>query len=251
MTITALGLIQTNIRFNFIPQVNVSPAVSHVYNSLLARSLTDSKVATCIAAGRINYGSSMKIKCLLTLFLCLLACRVAHAQDVAVKTNLLDDVTLTLNGGVEVKTAPKWTVDLSGNLNAWTVDNRRWKHWLVQPEARYWFCDAFSGHFVGGHLLGGQYNWGNLNLPFKFLGTDFSQLKDYRHQGWMAGAGVVYGYSWIINRHWNIEAVIGLGWVYTRYDVYECADCGKKVKSRQPHNYVGPTKVAIDLVYTF
>ena len=48
---------------------------------------------------------------------------------------------------------------------------------FAQPEARYWFCQAYSGHFVGAHLLGGQYNYGNLDMPFKFLGTDFRKLK--------------------------------------------------------------------------
>ena len=192
----------------------------------------------------------MKIKYLIAFLLMLAAVPVARSQSVALKSNLLYDATLTLNGGVEVKFAPKWTGDLSANLNAWTVDNRRWKHWLVQPEARYWFCDAFSGHFVGAHLLGGQYNWGNLNMPFTFLGTDFSKLKDYRYQGWMVGAGIAYGYSWILNRHWNIEAEIGVGWVYTRSDVFECADCGQRVQKNVPHNYVGPTKIAINLIYT-
>ena len=175
----------------------------------------------------------------------------AASQSVAVKTNLLYDALLTLDGGVEVKLAPKWTAELTGNINAWPVDNHRWKQWMVQPEARYWFCQAFSGHFVGAHLLGGQYNFGNLGTDFKFLGTDFSLLKDHRLQGWMVGAGVAYGYSWIINRRWNIEAEIGLGWVYTRYSKYECDNCGKKVESNRPHNYVGPTKAAVNLIYTF
>lgn len=193
----------------------------------------------------------MKTKLFALLLMCLLAPAAARGQNVAVKTNLLYDATLTLNGGVEARLAPKWTLDVSANLNAWAINDHRWKHWLVQPEARYWFCDAFSGHFVGAHLIGGQYNFGNLDMPFKFLGTDFGKLKDHRYQGWMGGAGIVYGYSWILNRHWNIEAVIGVGWVYTRSDVYECADCGRKVRSSQPHNYVGLTKAAIDLVYTF
>ena len=193
----------------------------------------------------------MKFKILFTLFLSLLVFGTANAQKVALKTNLLYDVALSPNIGIEAKLAPKWTFDLSGNINAWAVDNKRWKHWLVQPEARYWFCEAFSGHFVGAHLLGGQYNFGNLDMPFKFLGTDYRKLKDYRFQGWMVGAGIAYGYSWILDRHWNIEAEIGIGWVYTRYDKYECADCGQKVDSDHPHNYVGPTKAAINLVYTF
>lgn len=177
---------------------------------------------------------------------------VASAQDWSVKTNLLSDATLSPAGSVEVTVAPQWSVELSGSLNAWTLsEGKRWKHWGVQPEARYWFCRPYAGHFVGAHLLGGQYNIGGLDADFMFLGTDFGKLKDYRFQGWFAGAGVAYGYSWIIDRHWNIEAEIGLGWTYTRYDRFECRDCGKRLESNRPHNYVGPTKAAINLVYVF
>ncbi|MDE6134573.1 MAG: DUF3575 domain-containing protein [Muribaculaceae bacterium] len=185
------------------------------------------------------------------VILILLAGFNVSAQNVALKTNLLYDATLTLDGGIEVKTHPRWTVELTGNLNAWSINNRHWKQWNLQPEIRWWLCEAFSGHFFGAHLIGGQYNFGHLPFNFKFLGTDFSQLRDYRFQGWMGGAGLAYGYSWILNRHWNIEAEIGLGWIYTRYDKFECADCGQKVDEKHPHNYVGPTKAAINLIYTF
>lgn len=39
------------------------------------------------------------------------------AQKVAVKTNLLYDVTTTLNLGFEFRVVPKWTIDVSGNYN--------------------------------------------------------------------------------------------------------------------------------------
>ena len=45
----------------------------------------------------------------------------ASAQEVAVKTNLIYDATLTINAGVEARLAPKWTFDLSGNFNGWKV----------------------------------------------------------------------------------------------------------------------------------
>lgn len=38
------------------------------------------------------------------------------AQKVVVKTNLLYDVTTTMNLGVELGLSPKWTLDLSANL---------------------------------------------------------------------------------------------------------------------------------------
>lgn len=191
------------------------------------------------------------IKALLLCGIALLAVN-AKAQDVAIKTNLLYDATTTANAGIEVAIAPKWTFDLSANLNAWRYsEGRQWRHWLAQPEARYWLCNTFAGHFFAAHLIGGQYNFGHLDLPFSFLGSDFRNLKDKRYQGWFAGAGIAYGYSWILNRHWNIEAEIGIGWAYTRYDTFNCAGCHKKIESDRSHNYFGPTKAAVNLVYTF
>lgn len=187
------------------------------------------------------------------IFLCFVLGVVSvGAQGVAIKTNLLYDLTATVNAGVEVGLSPKWTLDVSGNYNAWTLSHdRKWKHWLVQPEARYWFCDRFAGHFLGFHLLGGQYNIGGLKNGIKFLGTDFSQLSDHRFQGWMAGAGVAYGYTWVLGRYWNLEAEIGLGYIYSRYDKFECAGCGEKTETGQPHHYLGPTKAAVNLIYVF
>lgn len=191
-----------------------------------------------------------------TLFAILIAvaaiCPRLSAQNVVIKSNILYDALATANAGVEFKVAPLWTVDLSGNLNLWKLSHQRqWRHWMFQPEIRRWFCNTFSGHFIGAHLLGGQYNIGNVDLPFSFLGTDFSVLKDTRAQGWYVGAGIAYGYDWILSRHWTIEAEIGFGWIYTRFDRYPCANCGRKIDDNRAHNYVGPTKAAINIVYAF
>jgi len=175
-----------------------------------------------------------------------------RAQDVALKTNLLADGFLNPNLGIEIGLAPKWTMDVTGQLNAWTLSHqRRWKHWAVQPEARYWFCDRFAGHFVGVHAHAGQFNMGGFDGMVRLPGTDARKLKDARYQGWFAGAGVAYGYDWILGRHWNLEAEIGVGYSYTRYDRFRCAGCGKKMEAGMTHHYFGPTKVAVNLVYLF
>ena len=193
-----------------------------------------------------------KLSCLLLLAMALFLVQEAKAQKVALKTNIVYDVTANVNAGIELGLAPKWSLDVSGNFNAWDMSHgRKWKHWLVQPEFRYWFCDRFSGHFLGFHLHGGQYNVGGLKNSISFLGTDFSRLSDSRFQGWFAGAGLAYGYSWILNEHWNLEAEIGFGYSYTRFDTFECVGCGRKVEEDADHHYVGPTKAAINLVYLF
>ncbi len=183
---------------------------------------------------------------MLSLFSC------AGAQNVAVKTNLLSDVVLNPNIGIEAGLAPKWTLDVIGQFNAWELSHdRKWKHWAVQPGVRYWLCDRFGASFFGFHLHGGQYNIGGFDGRYNLFGTDARKLKDSRYQGWFVGAGISYGYAWILNRHWNLEAEIGFGYSYTRYDRFRCSGCGKRVETNKPHHYVGPTKAAINLVYLF
>lgn len=180
-----------------------------------------------------------------------LAIPAANAQDVALKTNLINDIALSPNIGVEVGLAPKWTLDMTAEMNLWKVDGRSWKHLYFQPEARYWFCQRFSGHFIGFHALGGIYNFGKLNLPFNMLGSNLKELKDKRYQGWAVGAGVVYGYAWPLHKHWNIEAALGIGWLYTRFDSYPCQICGTKIDRNKSHNYFGPTKLSVAVEYIF
>jgi len=195
------------------------------------------------------------MKRIILLLAVVVSCAVfqsAWAQSVAIKTNLLADGLLSPNIGIETGLAPKWSLDVSGQFNGWTLSHgRRWKHWAVQPEARYWFCDRFAGHFIGVHAHGGQYNIGGVDGKVNFLGTDARKLKDARYQGWFAGAGIAYGYAWILGRHWNLEAEIGIGYSYTRYDRFRCAGCGKRTESDKAHHYVGPTKAAVNLVYLF
>lgn len=127
---------------------------------------------------------------LFALITFLIAGMSVSAQKIAVKTNLLYDVTTTLNVGAEFRVAPKWSIDVSGNYNPFNLgDDRKMKHWLVQPEARYWFCEAFNGHFLALHALGGGFNVADMDLKI------FPSFKDYRYQGNMYGVGVATAIS--------------------------------------------------------
>ena len=81
------------------------------------------------------------------LALLLASVNTSHAQKWAVKSNLLYDATATINLGVEAALGHRVTLDVSGNYNPWKFGDARWKHWLVQPEVRYWLCESFNGHF--------------------------------------------------------------------------------------------------------
>lgn len=168
----------------------------------------------------------------------------AEAQ-ISLKNNLLYDASLTPNIGMEVGLARKWTFDATFGLNPWTFnDNKKWRHWLVQPEARYWFCEKFNGHFVGLHLMGGEFNAGGVKFPFGIAPC----LHHNRYEGWYAGGGLVYGYQWPVSRHFSVETVIGLGYDYLKYKKFPCEHCGTQTGEGH-YNYIGPTKVALNMIY--
>ena len=183
---------------------------------------------------------------MITLLVALLSGTVS-AQRLAVKSNLLYDITSTINLGVEYEVAPRWTLEMSANYNPWSFsDNKKMKLWMLQPEARYWLCSGFSGHFFGAHLLGGEFNYGGM-LPFGIT-PSLSGLGSKRYQGWMAGAGIGYGYNWVLGKRWNLEATLGVGYIHFGYDRFECKTCGDKLGSGSK-NYLGPTKAGISLIY--
>lgn len=189
-------------------------------------------------------------KFIILVFTVIASTIACNAQKAALKTNLISDAVTTPNLGIEFRMAPKWTFDISGQVNAWNIAGRRWRHWMVQPEARVWICEAFQGSFFGLHAIGGQFNIGNISKAFDFLGQHFSELKHHRYQGWGAGAGIAYGYDWILAKHWNLEFEIGVGVIYTVYDKYPCAVCGTK-EGDGHHWYYGPTKLSLAIEYVF
>ena len=76
----------------------------------------------------------------------------------------------------------------------------------------------------------------------------FGGFHSKRYDGYLVGAGVSWGYDWILSRHWNIEAQIGFGINYTWYkesDRLPCYKCGID----KDKTFFSPTKLAISLVY--
>lgn len=103
------------------------------------------------------------------------------------------------------------------------------KHWLVQPEVRWWSCTRFSGHFVGLHAHGGGYNWGGM-LPWAI--RPGSDLRDHRYQGFSlsvrASATAITG-CWATR--WGLEATVGVGYAYLR--LRQISVCEMRPENRQ------------------
>lgn len=188
-----------------------------------------------------------KVFCLFCLGILLTLCET-QAQTFALKTDLLKWGTASLNIEPEVKVGKRSTLALGISWNPWTFKesekNMKWKHLLVQPEYRYWFCNAFEGHFLGIHPFYARFNAGNVNLPFGI----WSGLDDYRYQGNLFGAGIGYGYQWILSKRWSMETELGLGFGYVDADHYACEKCGLKLDETKKFTFM-PTKISLSFIY--
>lgn len=183
---------------------------------------------------------------MMAIALCLLPVSNACAQRLAVKTNLFADALASPNIEVEALVASRWTLGLAMHYQPFAPDdNRRWKHWLLQPEARHWLCTPFAGHFWGVHLMGGRFNVGGVHLPLQLL----KGAREARYEGWLLGAGISYGYHWLLTSRWGIEASLGVGAAFLRSDRYRYGRCGSKQRNVKNLGYYGPTKAAISVVY--
>ena len=178
------------------------------------------------------------------------------SQKMAVKNNFVYDAFKTPNLSLEYSPGRKWTIDARVGMNFFFYENkasssryktRKFSHWLFQPEARYWTCEAFNGWFWGLHFLGGEMNiWGR-KVPF-VLQKGKSSMKNYRYEGWFLGGGLSVGYQWLLSNRFNLEAAFGIGYVYARYDKYRCVSCGRRM-GKGKADYIGPTQASVSIVY--
>lgn len=200
------------------------------------------------------------------LFVLFLICLNGYSQNLGIKSNLLYDATSTINLGVEFALSDKLTFDISMNLNPWAFTQQRLsasgqvrfqhdaiiQHWMLQPEMRWWLCEKFNGHFFGAHLHGGQFNVGGLTCLPDGWGDADSGIRRNRNEGWFAGAGLLYGYHWILSNRLSLEFALGMGYTYFKYDKYIDYSRVKnpsKDTNRWKMNYFGPTKAGISVIY--
>lgn len=169
------------------------------------------------------------------------------------KTNLLEDAVGTMSIGGEVKLSRRSSLDIQLLWNPWKFkDETMYKQWRVSPEIRWWPAQskawdnrtsALQGHFLGLHIIGGEYNYSNVRLPF----NAFPDLKNYRFEGWFLGGGISYGYRYNISHRFAMEAELGLGVAHVAYHKYACGHCGEHL-GKGSRLYVGPTRAALNLI---
>lgn len=181
------------------------------------------------------------------LLLCLLIGAFSvSAQRVALKHNLLYDVALTPNLALEWRLADRWTMQTEVGFNPFPLSDdveHKWRHVLVDLEAKYWFCTAFARDFIGVNVAYSHFNVAGGSYPIGWL---YSEVKDHRFQGDMVAAGVSYGWHFIVSPHVGFELEAGCDVGYAWYDKFACERCGALLDSER--KWFAVPKAAVNLV---
>ena len=167
----------------------------------------------------------------------------AGAQQVAIKTNLLEDAALLApNLGLEFGLSRHFSIDVRGGINQWSdivsTTTKSMNHWVLSGELRGWLCEKFNGTFFGVYAHYADYNVGDWKVPLVFD-------KEFRFDGTAYGGGVSWGYHWMWAKRWGLEFNLGVGYSLLTYDKYD--KTGKL--GRFQKSYFGPSRAGITLVF--
>ena len=171
---------------------------------------------------------------------------------VAVKTNLLYDVLLVPNLGVEVSFARHWSAGVNVDF-AWWDDakaHRYYRLYGAEVEGKYWLrphgARPMSGHHFGVYAQAAIYDFENGGRGYMGGRPGAAIWKEANY-----GVGVSYGYSWRIVRHLRLDFVVGAGYFGGKMREYHPdEECYVYDRTRQLR-FFGPTKAEVSIVWQF
>lgn len=160
----------------------------------------------------------------------------------ALKTNLLYDVALVPNLGIEFYVGSGWSLTADGMFAWWKTDKKHyyWRVYGGEFSVRKYFGRAAQQKPLSGHHLGlyGQL----LTYDFELGGTGYLSKLSY-------GGGIEYGYSFPIGRRFNLDLGVGVGYLGGEYKKYVPMDDHYVWQQTRQRHWIGPTKAEISLVW--
>lgn len=160
-----------------------------------------------------------------TLFSALLSILPIQAQEVyraegssitvQLRSNGLYDIALCPNIGVELQTDYGLAFQLDYTGAWWNNDakHRYFSNYAFQTELRYYFdkkrIQPYNGHHVGlyAQMITYDFEFGKKGYMCRNLDDTFA-------------IGASYGYSFVLNKHWNLDITAGIAYLHSKYDVY-------------------------------
>ncbi len=169
----------------------------------------------------------------------------------AIKTNLLSDLALIPNIGIEFHLGKGWSIAANWHYAWWHSDRIHW-YWRTYGgdlAVRKYFGNREKNVLLRGHHLGlyGQihtydFELGNMGImggePGGWLGDNFNY-----------GGGLEYGYSFRIARKLNLDLSLGLGYLGGVFHEYKPVDDCYVWQTTKNRHYWGPTKAEVSLVW--
>ena len=170
-------------------------------------------------------------KCFL-IMLFLTSFHLVDAQKLAIKTNLISDVVLAPNIGVELIASNNISVCLNGSVRPWDAPFDKMRFTMINPQLKYWFQRPLCRLYTG--------------IDFLYIDNDI-KIKDTGYKGDAKGIVLLVGYSWILSNQLNFEVGLGLGGLYVNQYKYK----GEKgeFEPNQQKWLLSPTSCSVSFVY--
>ncbi len=167
-------------------------------------------------------------------------------KNIALKTNLLYDVALVPNVGLEVSLSNHLSVAANWMYAWWSIDTKHyyWRIYGGDLEMKYWLKGSdktgrkFTGHHIGAYC-------GILTYDFETGG------RGYQGKRWSHMAGLSYGYAIPISSRLNFDFNLGIGYLGGEYYEYDYNDVARRYiwQQTKKRHWFGPTKAEVSLVW--
>lgn len=161
----------------------------------------------------------------------------------AVKTNMLYDLALVPNIGLEFYLGKN--ISVAGNwMYSWWKNDRiawYWRTYGGDLAVRYWFGPDAEKKPLSGHHVG---------VYGQIITYDFeTRGRGYLGDRWSYAGGIEYGYSLPVARRLNIDFNLGVGYLGGEFKEYLPIDGHYVWQATKKRNYIGPTKLEVSLVW--
>lgn len=170
---------------------------------------------------------------------------------IGLRSNLLADIILIPNLGVEFSLGNRWSLAIDGHAAWW---HKHSSHYYKETYGGYVTMRKYFGKTIKGSWssVDGQspFRGHHLGAYVMALTYDFaSGGTGYQSSRWNYGGGIEYGYTHPIAKHWNIDVSIGVGYLGGKYKKYEPMDDHYVWQNTTRRHWFGPTKLEVSLVW--
>lgn len=186
--------------------------------------------------------NSLKVVAIILMFLSSISVR---GQKLSLEVNFADLLNYgTLNCDAEIAIQRHLSIYAGGRYNGWDFKTKD-QDILVRNQQKTAFCGI---KYWPWYVNSGSW----FAAKSQLLG--YSQTGIWRpalDEGCCLGLGLSMGYSWMLNRHFNLDVGLGLwGGRMLKHFLYCCPDC-MVVRSEGPEWFLSPDDVILSLKYIF